>query len=682
MDKGLLTGLLRCLWLLAMTAIFVGVSQATPVAAHLNGFSAGRIMDDAVMSDKSSMSEAQIQSFLKSKNHCNDRDYAKYLRNTAAGYSYNWKDGRFVCMADEVFNGESAAKIIWQAAQDYSINPQVLIVLLEKEQSLITDTWPNSRQYQIATGFGCPDTAPCDAQYYGLKNQVRRAAALFRDVLNGGWSNYPAYSTVYVRYSPDASCGGSNVFIENRATSALYRYTPYQPNAAALAAGTGSAKCGAYGNRNFYHFFTEWFGSTHAKMFECDAVAKDVVCVWRARNAENKTEFLSPDVAAVKDKISGGGWAYGGLAFYAYSKPRDNAVPVYALLLNGSRYFYTTGELEKKNVLATLPSQDLGVAFYVLDSTYRSNSGYPVYRQVLNDVHLYYMSGAERNELMNSTGYVSEGIGWYAPSGRAETRPVANGRVNVYRLFNGTRHFYTAGLAERDNAIRAGWKSEGVAFTTTAGTGTPVYRLFRNNVHIYVLSVAERDKLVSGGWRYEGVAWNVDDATTQVFEFHNGNSYFYTASVAEAFSIANRGWTYTGKRFGTSQEDRLAVYRFYSTQQNQHFYTVSVPEALAIVNRGWVYEGIGFYANKGTVGRPVYRFYLHNNHFYTANEAEKATLMGRGERYEGVAWYVGGTRGDTPVYRLVVGHQHFYTANVAERDVVIKNGGKYEGIAW
>ena len=49
--------------------------------------------------------------------------------------------------------------------------------------------------------------------------------------------------------------------IQNRATSALYRYTPYQPNAGALAAGYGTAPCGAYGNRNFYQYFEDWFGN-------------------------------------------------------------------------------------------------------------------------------------------------------------------------------------------------------------------------------------------------------------------------------------------------------------------------------------------------------------------------------------------------------------------------------------
>ena len=64
----------------------------------------------------------------------------------------------------------------------------------------------------------------------------------------------------YIQYNPNASCGGSIVNVRSLATSALYRYTPYQPNAGALAAGYGTASCGAYGNRNFYLYFEDWFG--------------------------------------------------------------------------------------------------------------------------------------------------------------------------------------------------------------------------------------------------------------------------------------------------------------------------------------------------------------------------------------------------------------------------------------
>lgn len=235
-------------------------------AATLDNFRPGNIISDYVMSNYNSMSEAEIQSFLKSKNHCNDTNISKATKYP--NLHYHIKDGHFVCLADELFGngtnyggttGETAAHIIWQAAQDYHINPQVLLVLLQKEQGLITDTWPNHIQYRSATGYGCPDTAACNSEYYGFKNQISKAAQLFRTVLNGGWTNYPLGNN-FIQYNPNKACGGSIVNIENLATSSLYRYTPYQPNAGALTAGTGTAYCGAYGNRNFYLYFSNWFG--------------------------------------------------------------------------------------------------------------------------------------------------------------------------------------------------------------------------------------------------------------------------------------------------------------------------------------------------------------------------------------------------------------------------------------
>ena len=256
-------------------------------AASLSDFQPGNIMSNEVMSNKSTMSEVQIQNFLKSKVVCNSTGggYINQLTispdgKTASlpGYSATWniKNGRFVCMADDTFNGETAAHIIWQAAQDYNINPQVLIVLLQKESGLITDDFPNSIQYRSATGYGCPDTAPCDAQYYGLKNQIRRAAGLFNEVLTGGWTNYPLGNNT-VLYNPDRSCGSSVVNIQNLATSALYRYTPYQPNPATIAAPWGSTvSCGAYGNSNFFMYFSSWFGSTTHNIGTATSLGSDI----------------------------------------------------------------------------------------------------------------------------------------------------------------------------------------------------------------------------------------------------------------------------------------------------------------------------------------------------------------------------------------------------------------------
>ncbi|MBR3263996.1 hypothetical protein IKF94_02050 [Candidatus Saccharibacteria bacterium] len=234
-------------------------------AADGKNFDPGYIISDDLMGDYVSMTEREIYDFMKSKNSCNDTNIAK--ASWYPSLSYHIENGHFVCLADEKFDGETSAHIIWQAAQDYRINPKVLIVLLEKEQGLITDTWPNSTlQYRSATGYGCPDTDVCDSQYYGFKNQVRNSAKFFRKNLDGdpNWTNYPV-GINNVLYCPNYACGTKTIDIKNRATGALYTYTPYTPNDAALAAGYGLGDdCSAYGNRNFWMLYTDWFGDTKA----------------------------------------------------------------------------------------------------------------------------------------------------------------------------------------------------------------------------------------------------------------------------------------------------------------------------------------------------------------------------------------------------------------------------------
>ena len=259
-------GIFVAVFLFAFLAHRFGKLDDDTNAANLANFQAGYIISDFQMTDYSSMSEAEIQNFLNSKNSCSNTTF------NPGGSSYRWhfENGHYICLAQERFGdkdgeigfqyNESAVHIIWHAAQDYKINPKVLIVLLQKETGLITDPIPNDWDYRRATGYGCPDTAACSEKYYGFKNQIRNAAALFRIVMDGNSSYYPIGNN-NVRYNPDPACGSSVVYIQNLATSALYRYTPYQPNAGALAAGYGTAPCGAYGNRNFYAYFEDWFGS-------------------------------------------------------------------------------------------------------------------------------------------------------------------------------------------------------------------------------------------------------------------------------------------------------------------------------------------------------------------------------------------------------------------------------------
>jgi putative cell wall-binding protein len=250
-------------------------------AADLSRFQAGNIVSDAVFFYKDSMSEAQIQAFLESK-----------VPSCQAGYTClrDWYDTSRTTTADAMcgaYSGgvrERASRIIYKVAQACGINPQVILVMLQKEQGLVNHVWPSEFRYTLAMGQGCPDTAGCDARYHGFFNQVYGAAWQMKRYANPpGTSQYFTWyapgKTWNVLYHPPFNvngawvdrCGSSPVQIQNQATANLYYYTPYQPNAAALRAGYGESSdtCASYGNRNFYNYFTDWFGSTQVPANAC-----------------------------------------------------------------------------------------------------------------------------------------------------------------------------------------------------------------------------------------------------------------------------------------------------------------------------------------------------------------------------------------------------------------------------
>ncbi len=275
---------------LAVTAIlFNNQPQASALAG--SSFNAGRIIDDVVFFNSASMDAQTIQTFLNSKVPICDTNGTQTIYDSTQGDTvtravYSARRGistPFTCLKDYRVDATaktaetglcgnfsagnfSSAELIYLVSQACGINPQVLIVLLQKEQTLVTDDWPWPVQYQKATGYGCPDTAPCDTQYYGLFNQIWSAARQFKRYARDASSfNYRSNTNSYILYNPNTGCGGSNVLIQNQATANLYNYTPYQPNTAALnnLYGTGDG-CSAYGNRNFWRLFNDWFGPTYA----------------------------------------------------------------------------------------------------------------------------------------------------------------------------------------------------------------------------------------------------------------------------------------------------------------------------------------------------------------------------------------------------------------------------------
>jgi uncharacterized protein with LGFP repeats len=257
-------------------------------AADASAFDPGNIISDAVFFNGNAMSASEVQAFLNGAvSRCTLGDPGK-----PPGGIYTFPSGLTTVLANECLKDYKApvpglvsdticdaipagtmtvAEMIRAVGLACNVSQKVLIVLLEKEQSLISDTFPAQSQYDHATGFNCPDTAPCSSASAGLFRQIYSAARQLQVYGTGAYNWYPVGSLTNVAYQApnvNPNCGSSPIFIQNRATAALYYYTPYQPNAAALENlyGTGDS-CSAYGNRNFWRMYTDWFGSTLSGIF-------------------------------------------------------------------------------------------------------------------------------------------------------------------------------------------------------------------------------------------------------------------------------------------------------------------------------------------------------------------------------------------------------------------------------
>ncbi len=268
-----LLGLFTAAFMVAVGLVALPVTPAPKVEAAPPGsaFDPGLIISDSVFFDFGSMTLKQIQDFLNSRvadcratNPAIDclKNYKTDIPETAA------TGPREVgpCKAIAAKSGATAAEVIYEISNACGINPKVLIVTLQKEQGLVSSTRPTDYMYRAAMGFGCPDSDPgiCGKVFTGLFNQLYRAAKQFRWYGNpeGSFTYWKPGRTVSMRFHPRASCGSMQFPLKSQATANLYYYTPYTPNAAALRNlyGTGDS-CSAYGNRNFWRFYHDWFGS-------------------------------------------------------------------------------------------------------------------------------------------------------------------------------------------------------------------------------------------------------------------------------------------------------------------------------------------------------------------------------------------------------------------------------------
>ena len=255
-------------WLTIVTTIslpFASLERAravdTSITNYVNGQYYNLLATNAEFLDTGSMSVGQIQSFLQDKGSCLATANPSTLGTGA--------------------NGRSAAQIIWDASQanydaakgtssNYgvsitidestkTVSPRVLLITLQKEQSLITTGGTcDSNRLRVAMGYGCPDGGGCDDTYYGFSNQVGWGAWQLRLVYERSIRSAGPYiagqviSVTDYKLNNSGTCAYANpletistpVYLSNHSTASLYSYTPHR-------------YCGNY---NFWSLGISWFG--------------------------------------------------------------------------------------------------------------------------------------------------------------------------------------------------------------------------------------------------------------------------------------------------------------------------------------------------------------------------------------------------------------------------------------
>lgn len=596
-----------------------------PAARADIGFNPGRIIDDAVFTNWSSMSASDIQNFLNSEDPSCDTNGSQtlgyyynsstgqvsfsgfsggsYVTNTRAtfgqqyaswynahpytGYITNESLAPYTCLTDYIENpssgqtnlqnpsasipgGESAAQIIYNAGQQYQINPQVLLVTLQKEQGLVTDDWPWLYEYQEATGFNCPDSGTCGG-YAGFYQQVNAAAEQFRNYLNNPNSfNYIVGNNTIDYNSPSYGCNASStVDIQNIATAALYDYTPYQPDSNVLAAtnppgssngpgGSVSDICASYGNIHFWWYFNTWFGSTiQSSLPGCPpATNTTLTCVWDMQTpGSNPSEYLTSDIPTRDELYSADNYQYIGVAFYGNVAEMPGNIPVYRASTTGGGSFLTTNVTEYNALVAGGYTGD-GVDFYA--DPPGSNDGFPVYRLYNPSTGQHYWTGsAQEQQTLLQSGWNSEGLAFNSIDTIRQETPPPPGDDLVYRFYipQSYSHFWTTDLGERDSMIAAGYDYEGVAWYSSTNTSdTPVYRLYAPSImqHLYTTDMNEVNTLVaSGGWNDEGIDQYVATApnSAPVYRLYApslGVHLFTEDSNERARLLGSGGWNDEG----------------------------------------------------------------------------------------------------------------------------------------
>lgn len=208
-------------------------------------FNPGNIISNANLMDSDSMTLMEITNFLKNKGGFISNYYTSNAHGTegksAAEIIHDAANGTYECDDKTLNRTLTEAEKAVRCRKVSTISPKVLLVLLQKEMSLIEDKNPKQSQLDWAVGYGCFDSLACNPYYKSFGKQVNSAALQFKDYYEN-IQDYK-YKAGFTYEFTNTGTGPSTVTLENKATAALYNYTPHVYN----------------GNYNFWNIWQRYF---------------------------------------------------------------------------------------------------------------------------------------------------------------------------------------------------------------------------------------------------------------------------------------------------------------------------------------------------------------------------------------------------------------------------------------
>ncbi len=463
-----MTRLSRALAGAALALVSVTGLVAAPAAFAADGadFEAGFLISDELFFDGDAMTAAEIDAFIDSKNPgcATGRTCLENYRESITAKSSTSR-----CAAISAASNQTAGQIIAKVALACDISPRAILVMLQKEQGLVTATAPASWAFAYAMGAGCPDTPTgCSTPNQGLYEQVYYGSSLLQSYTQPSNSNYSRYaagqtSQILWQALNVKNCGSGPVYVQNQATHALYVYTPYQPNQAALdnLYGLGD-DCSSYGNRNFWRQYTDWFGSTRL------SGAAEIEASYQALNGANG--WLGAELGPIEEVVSRS-WGTGAQQSYENGmliwSPASGVKPVSGDMLTAYR------DLDGAEGMLGFPASGEFVSSALGGGVRQNFSNGAIFDSTAGGLVVVY---GGFYEAYNSLGGVTAGLGWpISDRYRDESGYLSQDFQRGTIVFFGSSWIVIPtelldGVADAGGVGELGWSASATATTQSDGT--------------------------------------------------------------------------------------------------------------------------------------------------------------------------------------------------------------------